>query len=248
MNDISYLIWHSACVTDVGKARKINQDACLDLPELGLWIVADGMGGHEAGEIASQMIIEQCQKINEPRDLNSFISDVENRLLEVNQSLRVMSGQKFNNATIGSTVVALLIHNRHCAYLWVGDSRIYRLRNNKLEQMTRDHSIIEQYIAEGTMTREDANHSNMANALTRAIGGEDELNVDVKLDEIQDGDIFLLCSDGLYREVAEEKMLELMSNGDDSNTMTNNLLENALNNTAKDNVTVSVIQIKETYL
>lgn len=247
MNDRSFLIWHSACATDAGKVRKINQDACLDLPEIGLWVVADGMGGHEAGEVASQMIVEQCQKINEPHDLNNFITDVQHRLLEVNRSIRVMAGQKFNNATVGSTVVALLVYNKQCAYLWVGDSRIYRLRNNKLEQMTIDHSMIEQYIAEGTMTREEANHSNMANALTRAIGGEDELDIEVKLDKIQDGDIYLLCSDGLYREVFDEKITQIMSSGDDSNTMTKKLLECALNNGAKDNVTGSVIQIKEAY-
>ena len=248
MNNVSFLIWHSACVTHVGKVRKVNQDACLDLAELGLWVVADGMGGHDAGEIASRMIVEQCQNINEPLDLNSFIADVEHRLIEVNQGLRVMSGQKFNNATIGSTVVALLIHNKQCAYLWVGDSRIYRLRNNQLQQMTRDHSMVEKYVADGVMSFEEANNSNMANALTRAVGGEDTLDVEVKLDEIQNGDIFLLCSDGLYREVSENKMLEIMSSGSDSITMTNNLLTNALNNTAKDNVTVSVIQIKEAYL
>lgn len=247
MNNDSFLIWHSACLTDAGKVRNINQDACLDLPELGLWIVADGMGGHEAGEVASQMIVEHCQQINEPHDLNSFITDVQHRLVKVNQSLRVMAGQKFNNATVGSTVVALLVYNKQCAYLWVGDSRIYRLRNNKLEQMTKDHSMIEQYIDEGVMSLEEANHSNMANALTRAIGGEDELDIDIKLDEIQDGDIFLLCSDGLYREVSEEKTFELMSRDDDSITMTKNLLESALNNGAKDNVTVSVIQIKDAY-
>lgn len=247
MNNASFLIWHSACVTDAGKVRTINQDACLDLPEIGLWIVADGMGGHEAGEVASQMIVEQCQKINEPHDLNNFITDVQHRLLEVNRSLRVMAGQKFNNATVGSTVVALLVYNRQCAYLWVGDSRIYRLRNNKLEQMTKDHSMVEQYIDEGVMNAEEANHSKVANALTRAIGGEDELNIDVKLDEIQDGDIYLLCSDGLYREVSEEKIIQIMSSGDDSNIMTKKLLECALNNGAKDNVTASVIQIKEAY-
>lgn len=247
MNDSSFLIWHSACVTDAGKVRTINQDACLDLPEIGLWVVADGMGGHEAGEVASQMIVEQCQKINEPHDLNNFITDVQHRLLEVNRSLRVMAGQKFNNATVGSTVVALLTYNKQCAYLWVGDSRIYRLRNNKLEQMTKDHSMVEQYIGEG-MDPEEANHSNMANALTRAIGGEDELSIDVKVDEIQNGDIFLLCSDGLYREVSEAEMTQLMSSGDDSNIMTKKLLECALNNGARDNVTVSVVQIKDAYL
>ncbi len=247
MTNSSFLIWSSASVSDVGKKRKVNQDACLDLPELGLWVVADGMGGHEAGEVASGSIIEHCQQTSEPGDLNSFIAEIQNRLLQVNRSLRQIASQQYNNATIGSTVVVLLAYGKQCAYLWVGDSRIYRLRNTKLEQMTRDHSMVEQYIEQGIMSVEEAHHSNIANVLTRAVGGEDEMEIDLKVDEIQADDIFLLCSDGLYREVSEADMTQLMSRGDDCFTMTKNLLESALNNGARDNVTVSVVQIKDAY-
>ena len=247
MTNSSFLIWSSASVTNAGKKRKENQDACLDLPEIGLWIVADGMGGHEAGEVASAAIVEHCQQTSEPADLNSFISEVQNRLLQVNRSIRQMASQQYNNATIGSTVVVLLAYGKQCACLWVGDSRIYRLRNAKLEQMTRDHSMVEQYIEQGIMTVEEASHSNISNVLTRAVGGEDEMQIDLKVDEIQADDIFLLCSDGLYREVSEAEMTQLMSRGDDCASMTNNLLESALNNGARDNVTVSVVQIKDAY-
>ena len=144
-------------------------------------------------------------------------------------------------------MVALLAYGKQCAYLWVGDSRIYRLRETKLEQITRDHSMVEQYIEQGVMSVEEAQHSNIANALTRAVGGEDEMEIDLKVDEIQADDIFLLCSDGLYREVSEAEMTQLMSRGDDCFTMTKNLLDSALNNGARDNVTVSVIQIKDAY-
>jgi len=234
-------------MSDTGKVRKVNQDACHDLPELGLWIVADGMGGHQAGEVASRIIIEHCQQTNEPHDLNSFIADVQNRLLQANRSLRQIASEQYNNATIGSTVVALLAYGTQCAYLWVGDSRIYRLRETKLEQMTRDHSMAEQYIEQGVMSVEEAHHSNIANALTRAVGGVDEMEIDLKVDEIQADDIFLLCSDGLYREVSEAEMTQLMSRGDDCFTMTKNLLDSALNNGARDNVTVTVVQIKDAY-
>ncbi len=248
MTNSSFLIWRSASVTNAGKKRKENQDACLDLPEIGLWVVADGMGGHEAGEVASAAIIEHCQQTSEPGDLNSFISEVQNRLLQVNRSIRQMASQRYNNATIGSTVVVLLAYGKQCACLWVGDSRIYRLRNAKLEQMTRDHSMVEQYIEQGIMTVEEASHSNIGNVLTRAVGGEDEMQIDLKVDEIQADDIFLLCSDGLYREVSEADMTQLMSRGDDCASMTKNLLESALNNGARDNVTVSVVQIKDAYV
>ena len=247
MSNDSFLIWHSACATDTGKVRKVNEDACLDLPELGLWVVADGMGGHEAGDVASRMIVESCQQISEPHDFNNFISEAQRRLLEVNRRLREMATQQYSNATIGSTVVALLAYGKQCACLWVGDSRIYRLRNNKLEQMTRDHSMIEEYIHEGRMSPEEASESSIANVLTRAVGAQDELEIDLKIEELQDGDTFLLCSDGLYREVHDDVITQLMTRGDDCNTITNNLLEHALNNGARDNVTVSVVQIKDAY-
>lgn len=243
----SILIWRSACATDAGKVRKVNEDSFLDLHELGLWVVADGMGGHMAGDVASRMIVESCKQIDEPQDLNSFIADVEGRLIEVNRKLREMAAQQYNDSTIGSTVVALLTYDRQSACLWVGDSRIYRLRNNKLEKLTRDHSMVEEYLAEGFMSPEEVYNSGLANALTRAIGAQDELEVDVRIDEMQDGDSFLLCSDGLYREVSEEEFTQFMSRDDDSTTIANKLLEQALAREAKDNITVSVVQIKDAY-
>lgn len=247
MNNDSFLVWQSACATDVGKVRKVNEDACLDLPELGLWVVADGMGGHMAGDVASRMIVESCQQIDEPSNLETFIAEVQNRLQEVNRNLIQMATQQYNDSTIGSTVVALIAYERRCACLWVGDSRIYRVRDNKLEQLTRDHSVVEEYIADGIMTPQDAYNSSVANALTRAIGAQDELSIDVKIEEMQDGDTFLLCSDGLYREVSDEEMIQLITRSSDCAIITNNLLEHALHNGAKDNVTVSVVQIKNAY-
>lgn len=247
MSNDTFLIWDSACLTDVGKVRRSNEDACLDLPELGLWVVADGMGGHEAGEVASRMIVDSCKQIDEPHDLNSFIADVENRLIAVNRRLREMAEQHYKDSTIGSTVAALLAYDRQCACLWAGDSRIYRLRDNKLEQMTRDHSMVEEYLAEGFMSPQEVYNSGLANALTRAIGAQDELSIDVRIEEMQDGDSFLLCSDGLYREVKEEEITQFMSRNDNSTTIANNLLERALSREAKDNITLSIVQIKDAY-
>lgn len=243
----SFLIWNSACATNPGKVRSVNQDACLDLPEIGLWVVADGMGGHEAGEVASGMIVDYFRQMDEPQNLNHFITNVQNNLIHVNRTLREMAVQQYSNQTIGSTVVALLAFGNQCAYVWVGDSRIYRLRNNRFEQMTRDHSMVEEYIDQGNMTQEQIMNSNVANALTRAVGAEDDLNIDIRMDQIQAGDTFLLCSDGLYREVSIEEIAQYMARPDDCFTMTNNLLGQALNRGARDNVTVSLVQIKDAY-
>jgi serine/threonine protein phosphatase PrpC len=154
-----------------------------------------------------------------------------------------MAAQQYGDSTIGSTVAALLAYDRQCACLWVGDSRIYRLRDNNLEQLTRDHSVVEEYIADGIMTPQEAYNSSVANALTRAIGAQNELSIDVRIEEMRDGDSFLLCSDGLYREVSLEKMTQLVTTNSDSATISKQLLNSAIEHGAKDNVTVSVVQI-----
>ncbi len=245
MGSNTFLKWSSAGVTDIGKVRSINQDAYLNLPEIGLWVVADGMGGHEAGEVASRTIIEHLQHLSEARDLGSYITEIQKRITEVNLNLREIAAQKYNSATVGSTVVVLIAYGNQYACLWAGDSRLYRLRNNRLEQISKDHNMVETCIAECAMNPKLPYDNKRAEALTRAVGGGDPLEIDLKIDQMCKDDIFLLCSDGLYREVPTEKISQLLSKGDDCTTMTKNLLESALTDSAKDNITISVIQISE---
>jgi len=205
------------------------------------------MGGHEAGEVASRAIVEHLQHLSEPQDLNSYITDVQKCIQGVNKNLREIAAQKYNNAVVGSTVVVLIAYGRQYACLWAGDSRLYRLRNKKLEQISKDHNMLETYIAECAMNPKRAFDSKRAEALTRAVGGEDQLEIDLQIDQMCKDDIFLLCSDGLYREVPPEKISQLLSQKDDCTTMTKNLLQNALTGSAKDNITVAVVQISEVY-
>ena len=243
MSSESLLIWSSACETHPGKVRTVNEDACLDLPELGLWAVADGMGGHEGGEIASRLIIDQLKNINEPSEIHSFVAEIKQRLLDANQQLRQMASQRFHNRTIGSTIVAMAAFGNQCAFIWVGDSRIYRLRDSSLERITKDHSMVEDYIAQGLIQAEDAESSGIANVLTRAVGAEDDLLIDHKIDRLEANDAYLLCSDGLYREVNEQQISECMSLSN-SGESAKQMLSIALKNQAKDNISVGVVQIR----
>ena len=243
MNEKAFLIWNSACETHPGKVRNVNQDAYLDLPELGIWAVADGMGGHEAGEIASRTIVDELRLVNEPRDIHSFANEIKTRLQTANDKLRQLANQQYKNNTIGSTIVVLAAFGQQCAFLWVGDSRVYRMRNGVFEQITKDHSMIEDYIDQGLLTPEQAATSSIANVLTRAVGAEDDLEVDCRIDTMHDSDVYLLCSDGLYREVSDEKIMYSMSIADCDNSA-KHLLNLALEGGAKDNITVSVVRIK----
>lgn len=243
MNTLAALQWTSNACTDVGCVRKINEDACLDDGRIGLWVVADGMGGHAAGDLASSSIVAALAGIEAPDSLSQLVDAVEDRLFAVNKQLREEAARR-EGQMIGSTVAALLAWRRHCVCLWAGDSRVYRLRAGRLEQLTRDHSQVEEMIDQGELLREDAASHPAANVITRAVGADDELYIDVALYDLAPGDRFLLCSDGLYKEIADEEFAIHLATMD-SVQASQDLLSLALERGARDNVTLIVTQVME---
>ncbi len=236
--------WSSAGRSHVGMVRAINEDACLAMPELGLWAVADGMGGHEAGDIASQMIVETLQEIPLPLTWPDFLHSVREALHDVNRRLREESAQRYQHRTIGSTVVVLLAHEHQCACLWVGDSRIYRLRNGQLEQLTRDHSHVQELVDQGLLTPEEAHRHPLANVITRAVGSADDLQIDEVVYPLQAGDLFLLCSDGLNKTVPDEEITRLLAHSNHNcQEAVKAFIHLALMRDASDNVTTIVVNI-----
>ena len=243
MNE-SLFHWSSAGRSHVGMVRAINEDACLAMPELGLWAVADGMGGHEAGDIASQMIVEALQQTPAPPSWPDFLHSVREALYEVNRRLREESAKRYQHRTIGSTVVVLLAHEDQCACLWVGDSRIYRLRDGQLEQLTRDHSHVQELVDQGLLSPEEAHRHPLANVITRAVGSSDDLQIDEVTHELQVGDIFLLCSDGLNKTVNDEEIARLLAHSNNNcQEAVKAFIHLALMRDASDNVTTVVVSI-----
>jgi serine/threonine protein phosphatase PrpC len=239
----SSLGWTSAGLSDTGKVRQINEDAFLDRPEAGLWAVADGMGGHDAGNFASTLIIDRLATIAFPDDLGNTVDLVQKTLKEVNQELLDEAHSRGNAGTIGSTLVVLLAHDGHCACLWAGDSRVYRLRHGILQALTRDHSLVEDLVEQGLLLRRDAECHPDANVITRAVGAMEYLDVDVQFDEVRTGDRYLLCSDGLYKELSTREIGNAMQFGSDCKAISRDLLQNALDRGARDNVTVVLVEI-----
>lgn len=236
--------WSSAGRSHVGMVRAINEDACLAMPELGLWAVADGMGGHEAGDVASQMIMENLQALGTPQTWEAFRDAVREALQTVNQRLREESAQHYQHRTIGSTVVVLLAYGEQCACLWVGDSRIYRLRDNQLEQLTRDHSHVQELVDQGMLTPEEAHRHPLANVITRAVGSADQLDIDEAVYPLQAGDLFLLCSDGLNKAVPDEEITRLLTySSHNVQEAVQAFIHLALMRDASDNVTSIVVSI-----
>ena len=209
MSESSAFRWLSACLTDVGKVRVLNEDACLELPQAGVWVVADGMGGHDAGELASGMIVDTLRTLSPAPGMNQLLDEVEERLLDVNTRLVREAALRGRNVTIGSTVVVLLACHSQCVCLWAGDSRVYRLRDGRLTRLTRDHSQVEEWVEQGHMLREDAENHPGANIITRAVGADDALHLDSEFHDLRHRDRFLLCSDGLYKELRRGALTHL---------------------------------------
>lgn len=232
--------WSSAARTDTGKIRRHNEDAYLELPGRGLWAVADGMGGHDAGEVASAAIIEALEDTPHFSSLRSFVDEVENRLLQCNAKLRDLAISRGRNQIIGATVVVLITYGKLAICLWAGDSRIYRYRRGELCQLTQDHTQVEEMVCSGLLTREAARGHPNANVVTRAVGARDGLYVEIDAEFIESGDRFLLCSDGLDKELQDSEIRDILAEGEDIDTV-NALINLALSRRGRDNVTVVVV-------
>ena len=232
--------WVSAAATDVGKIRSLNEDAYLDRPDIGLWVVADGMGGHDAGDLASRSVVESLAGIGRQANLGSYVDELRLRLLSVNRALRE-EAERRSESVIGSTVAALIAVGRHAVAVWAGDSRVYLFRDGTLRPLTHDHSQVEELIAEGSLTRDQAENHPAANVITRAVGGDDDLRLDAQIQEILDQDICLLCTDGLTKEVKEQEIAETLRDSD-PRLAPQLLVDLACRRGARDNVTVVAVR------
>ena len=232
--------FRSAGVTHPGAVRASNQDAFVERPDIGLWAVADGAGGHQAGELASALLVEALGSIPAGLSAAEMLAQVRLRVTATHVALRAEAARRGPHTTIASTLVVLLARDRHFACLWAGDSRIYLLRDGVLQQLTRDHRLVQELVDSGMLRPDEAEAHPRANVITRAIGADD---TPPELDKVSDralpGDRFLLCSDGLSKTVPERELAALL--GED-HAPAAALLQAALNRHATDNVTAVIIE------
>ncbi|MBV1904783.1 MAG: protein phosphatase 2C domain-containing protein [Pseudomonadales bacterium] len=228
--------WSCASESHVGIRRTVNEDSVLVRSDIGLWAVADGMGGHSSGDLASSSITEALSEVRSAESLTGLLDAVDDIIVDVNRSLRAHSRLHNEGQTIGSTIVTLLANDKVGVSLWAGDSRLYRLRNQKLEQITRDHNPIADLLDEGLISEHTA-LSKDTNVITRAVGGQENLVLDVAVFDVEPGDTFLLCSDGLYREINFDEISEMMS-GQNIHRCSQDMLRVCLERGARDNVSL----------
>lgn len=222
-----------------GTVRARNEDAFVERADIGLWAVADGAGGHGAGDVASQAAMQALASL--PTDLaaGQALSLVRLRLTEVHADLQQRAAASTQGIIPATTVVVLLAHDMHFACLWAGDSRAYLLRDGLLCQLTTDHSLVQELVAAGALRAEDAEGHPQANVITRAVGAPDELVLDKVAGSLQPGDRVLLCTDGLFKALPEARIEQLLAAGGSAQQ----LIDLSLQAGARDNVTALVLSV-----
>ncbi len=233
----------SGAATHVGCVRKLNEDAYVDRTDLGLWGVADGMGGHDAGDHASQATVAALGRVPPPPSAPILLATVKAALVEANQELRQEAAGRGPGRIIASTVVTLLTFGEHYACVWAGDSRLYLLRGEELRQVSRDHSHVQELVETQLLSPEEARNHPLGNVVTRAIGAADELDLESRHDRLRDGDLFLLCSDGLCKAVEDDEIRAILMR-EPLFDAPYALIESAIERRASDNVTVVAVQCR----
>ena len=212
----------------------------------GLFIVADGMGGHAAGEIASQMAVDvlaaELAGVNDltAGEAGQKLSDA---LKLANRTVYQRTTRELEKSGMGSTASALLISDAHYLIGHVGDSRIYRVRNGEMQQLTRDHSLVQEQVDAGLITAEQARHHPQSNVITCCIGMSGDIDPDVIAGETKVGDVFLLASDGLTGMVEDKRLLQLLQSRASPERIVNAMISDANNNGGIDNITAIVVQV-----
>ncbi len=253
---MSTLRLSTVAVSNVGRVREHNEDAVFIDAEIGLAVLADGMGGYMAGEVASQIAISVVRehlegvrdiavlgKVDPLSGLTNAAQRIRAAVIEANQRIYVEATKKRDQDGMGTTIVVVLLYGTTACIAHVGDSRCYRLRKGVLSQLTRDHSLVQEQIDAGKLTAEEAKSSGYKNLVTRALGIDALTEADINEFRVAAGDIYLLCSDGLSDMMADEIIELEMSRQVHHSAMANTLIAIANDNGGKDNVSVCLLKV-----
>jgi protein phosphatase/serine/threonine-protein phosphatase Stp1 len=234
----------SWAATHPGTVRTHNEDRYLDRPDLGLWAVADGAGGHQAGEVAAQMIVDALDAIPAGLSAGEMLAQVRLRLAATHQALCDEAARRGPATLIAATVVVLIIRDGHYACLWAGDSRAYLMRHGHMTPLTRDHSVVQEMVDAGVLDENAASRHPAANVITRAVGASTEtLELDKAIGTVRGGDRFLLCSDGLHKDIDDVRLADLLGSADPA-AISVVVRDAALPQGASDNLTALTIQVE----
>ncbi len=232
-----------------GVVRKNNEDACFVIPSKDVYIVADGVGGNNSGEIASSTAVEEIANFIKEHDLESCETPEEifaffTEAIDIaNENIYRQSLQNINNRGMATTIVMAYVYGDSGYITNIGDSRAYIYRTGILKRVTKDHTYVNELIEKGVITEGEAEHHRQKNVITKALGAEKGAEPDFYKVNLESGDILVLCSDGLYGEVGEEKMASIMKHSRSMNALSTRLVDEAIRAGGRDNITVICVRI-----
>lgn len=236
--------------SDIGLVRLNNEDVWAQMPKEKFFILADGMGGHQAGEVAAnEIVVHLCQFVKNLYQRHSHLSEdkliheVEQAIRRANSNIFDLSSQEKEMEGMGTTLCLALLNNEHLIYAHVGDSRIYRVRKGRLTQLTEDHSLKKELIEKGELDESLASTFPLKNVITRAIGTQPQVAPEVESCLAEPGDIYFLCSDGLSDPLSDEKILSLIQSSTSIKEAVNELIESAKKQGGEDNITIVMFKI-----
>jgi serine/threonine protein phosphatase Stp1 len=230
-----------SATTHVGRVRKINEDSILSLPDQKIWVVADGMGGHAAGDFASQTIVDTIAMIQPDLEPGELMRGLRKTIFQAHDIIRAEAEAK-GQGTVGATVVALIMTDEHFVAFWAGDSRLYRFRDGDIEMLTTDHSLVAELVLSGEMTWDQAEKHPQSNAITRAVGVGDVLELDKIRGDVASGDRYLICSDGLTKYATFDTLKRMVVDAP-IETVADSLLSYALDSGGADNISIIVVDV-----
>ena len=232
--------FETGAVIHAGCIRDYNEDRFLAAPESGIWLVADGMGGHYGGDFAAEAIVENVRSVQRVASAHELQSRTIDRIQQANHLIQERSAH-MEGITIGATVAALMVFDSHFACVWCGDSRVYQMRDGRLNQVTRDHTEVQELLDRGVISQQQAETWPRKNVITRAVGVAAQAQLDNVYGMLKDRDTFLICSDGLTGHVSDGEIQRLIT-GASPQLACDRLLQLTLDRGATDNVTIVVVR------
>ncbi|SBS34783.1 Serine/threonine phosphatase stp [Marinomonas spartinae] len=231
----------SYAISHRGVVRQLNEDSFAEISSHNLWVVADGMGGHEAGDYASQLVVDAIRaKVLNYTYEELTVDHIVSAVKKANYDLKQYSHYHLGGKIAGSTIVILFIKNDEFFVVWAGDSRAYLLRDGDFTQISSDHSQVNELVAQGVISKSEMGSHPLSNVITRAVGVADDINIDVIKREVRSEDMFLLCSDGLTGELSDQEICSMLDGQSVIDTGLA-LMHSSLVRGAKDNVTCIVV-------
>ncbi len=248
-------------ITDTGRVRDHNEDSIGSIHEIGLWVLADGMGGYNAGEVASgiavktilDLVREACQREDrgEVDAADGYMRQtivLRDAVLRANKIINQTAQSQPQCEGMGTTLVACLFFDNRLSIAHVGDSRLYRMRANRFEQITMDHSLLQELVDRGFYSEEEAQRATNRNYVTRALGVDSNVDVEIQEVDVEKGDYYLLCSDGLPDMVEDEDIQLTISTFENKiATIGQQLIKLSNDNGGRDNISVILIAVKSTF-